>query len=107
MRGGIVRGNSEGGKNSPFLFVIRAGGAGVGRFPLSREWERGGGMGKWGEWGSAGAGEETKKITKKYPPIPAKAGISRWLGQDGQRPACTELEFAGEFQPCLQGLPYV
>ena len=56
MRGG----NSEGGKNSPFLFVIRAGGAGVGRFPLSREWERGGN----GEVGGMGAREQGRKQKK-------------------------------------------
>ena len=53
-----MRGDSEGGKNSPFLFVIRAVGAGVGRFPLSREWERG------GNGGNGGVREQGRKQKK-------------------------------------------
>ena len=84
MRGG----NSEGGEEFSIPVCDSR------RWRWSREIPAFAGMGKGGEWGSggngsAGAGEETKKITKKYSPIPAKAGISRWLGQDGQRPACT------------------
>ena len=81
---------------APLRFVICAGGAGIGRFPLSREWKGGAGMGRvliWeipdfrgngeGFWfGGLGMAADSSLAHFHFipalspPPIPAKAGIS-------------------------------
>ena len=55
----IVWGGAGNARTAPLHIVICAVGAGVGRFPLSREWERGVGMGKGWEW-KEGAGMEER-----------------------------------------------